>query len=119
MNRAARFRLVAAGVVEGDVTELDRAAVSRQRARSVDFADLRLTVPFDEWETVYRQRLQVERDLLAGEDDDLAVTAPRRPPHAEPEAPTTDRVVALGTAALIAVDAILQAARLTRSRSRR
>lgn len=37
-----------------------RAAFER-----VDAELARLTVPFDEWETLYRQRLQVERDLLA------------------------------------------------------
>ena len=28
----------------------------------------RLTVPYEEWEVLYRQRLQVERDLLRGRD---------------------------------------------------
>jgi hypothetical protein len=31
---------------------------------AIDARLARLTVPFDEWETVYRERLQVERDLL-------------------------------------------------------
>jgi hypothetical protein len=31
----------------------------------IDRALARLNVPFDEWETVYRERLQIERDLLA------------------------------------------------------
>ncbi|HEX5828342.1 MAG TPA: hypothetical protein VFY23_12535 [Candidatus Limnocylindrales bacterium] len=31
----------------------------------IDEALARLTVPFDEWETLYRSRLQVERDVLA------------------------------------------------------
>ena len=105
----------------GDGHDRDLTSIHSRvaRLRALDILLARLTVPVDEWETVYRQRLQVERDLLVGEDDDLAVSASRRPSHAESEAPTTDRVVAVGTAALIAVDAILQAARLTRSRSRR
>jgi hypothetical protein len=35
------------------------------RVRALDPRIDRLLVPFDEWETVYRERLQVERDLLA------------------------------------------------------
>ena len=88
------------------------------RLRALDIVLSRLTVPFDEWETVYRQRLQVERDLLAGETDQLAPPADRDRSTHEQATPTADRVVALGTAALIAVDALLQAARLTRSRTR-
>jgi hypothetical protein len=34
------------------------------RLQAIDRQLARLTVPFDEWETVYRERLQVERDLL-------------------------------------------------------
>jgi hypothetical protein len=34
--------------------------------RSIDEALAVLTVPHDEWEVLYRERLQVERDLLAG-----------------------------------------------------
>jgi hypothetical protein len=35
--------------------------------RSIDSALAVLTVPHDEWEVLYRERLQVERDLLAGD----------------------------------------------------
>jgi hypothetical protein len=42
-----------------------RVTATRRRLRRLDAAIARLRVPFDEWETVYRQRLQVERDLLA------------------------------------------------------
>lgn len=34
--------------------------------RSIDEALAILAVPHDEWEVLYRERLQVERDLLAG-----------------------------------------------------
>jgi len=94
-----------------------QSRVARLRAIDSDLA--RLTVPFEEWETVYRQRLQVERDLLAGETNELAVPASERQHDPEPRPPLADRVFALGTAVLIAVDAVLLAARLTRSRSRR
>jgi hypothetical protein len=94
-----------------------QSRVARLRAIDSDLA--RLTVPFEEWETVYRQRLQVERDLLAGETNELAVPAAEQQRDPEPRPPLADRVFALGTAALIAVDAVLLAARLTRSRSRR
>jgi hypothetical protein len=67
---------------------------------------------------VYRQRLQVERDLLAGETDQLATPGQRRD-RDEARAPVADRVVALSTAVALALDAVVQAARLTRSRSRR
>jgi len=36
-----------------------------RRLADIDRELARLAVPFDEWETVYRERLQVERDLLA------------------------------------------------------
>lgn len=35
------------------------------RIQALDDQIARLMVPFDEWETVYRERLQIERDLLA------------------------------------------------------
>lgn len=85
------------------------------RLRALDTRIARLSVPFDEWETVYRQRLQVERDLLAGDMD--AVGRPASAPAGEPS--IGDRLIALGTAALIAADAILLAADLKRSRRRR
>lgn len=85
------------------------------RLRALDTRIARLSVPFDEWETVYRQRLQVERDLLAGDMD--AVGRPASAPAGEPS--IGDRLIALGTAALIAADAILLAADLRRSRRRR
>ena len=85
------------------------------RLRALDARIARLTVPFEEWETVYRERLQVERDLLSGAPDDVDVVEAR--PDQGPA--LVDRVVALGTAALIAADAALLAADLTRARSRR
>jgi len=59
---------------EAEELEDGLAAISRseappqERLAAFDEIDQKLatlTVPFDEWETLYRQRLQVERDLLA------------------------------------------------------
>jgi hypothetical protein len=52
----------AAAVSDGDAAPLDIPA----ELRSIDQALAVLPVPHDEWEVLYRQRLQVERDLLAG-----------------------------------------------------
>jgi hypothetical protein len=105
----------------GDGDDRDTQSVQARvaRFRAVDIVLARLTVPFDEWETVYRQRLQVERDLLAGETREPGAPATPHQDRAGQRAPVADRVVALGTAAVIAADAVLQVARLTRSRSRR
>jgi hypothetical protein len=87
----------------------------RRRLRELDPRIAALAVPFDEWETVYRQRLQVERDLLAGEVEAsvLHSTAPERPPSA------VERLVAIGTIALIVADATLLLANLVRPGKRR
>ena len=54
-----QLRAIAATAAQGaDIAD----AVARVRA--LDDSIAKLTVPFDEWETVYRERLQVERDLL-------------------------------------------------------
>ena len=105
----------------GDAAERDTQSIPARvaRLRAIDIILARLTVPFDEWETVYRQRLQVERDLLAGETKEPGTLATQHQDGAPERAPVGDRVVALGTAAVIAADAVLQVARLTRSRSRR
>ena len=75
----------------------------RRRLRESDRRIATLAVPFDEWETVYRQRLQVERDLLADEVEVAVVqgAAPEREPS------MVERLVAVGTIALIAADATL------------
>ena len=52
----------AAAANEGDAPPVDVAA----ELRSIDEALAVLAIPHDEWEVLYRQRLQVERDLLAG-----------------------------------------------------
>jgi len=52
----------AAAASDGDAAPVDVAG----ELRSIDEALAVLAVPHDEWEVLYRQRLQVERDLLAG-----------------------------------------------------
>jgi hypothetical protein len=47
-----------------DEIEVEAPRGLQARLGLVDQELMRLTVPFDEWETVYRQRLQVERDVL-------------------------------------------------------
>ncbi len=52
----------AAAVDDGESAPVDVAS----ELRSIDEALAVLTVAHDEWEVLYRERLQVERDLLAG-----------------------------------------------------
>ena len=40
--------------------------VARREFAEIDEALARIEIPYDEWEVLYRQRLQVERDLRAG-----------------------------------------------------
>jgi hypothetical protein len=49
------------------------------RVRGLDARIASLVVPFEEWETTYRERLQIERDLLAQQFEvpDAAGTFPR------------------------------------------
>jgi hypothetical protein len=63
---------------------LDAPAASARRdvaseLGSIDAALAALDVPHDEWEVLYRERLQVERDLLAA--DDLRPASPARIPR--------------------------------------
>jgi hypothetical protein len=54
--------------IEDALSRLSRAGEATDVAvalRALDGRLARLSVPFDEWETLYRKRLQVERDLLS------------------------------------------------------
>ena len=118
MTTTAEAQRIEDAILEaaGDPADRDPASVRGRiaRVRSLDSRIARLTVPFDEWETVYRERLQVERDLVAMEiDTSPGTTAVERKPSVGAQ------VVALGTAALIAADAMLLAANLIRPRRRR
>jgi hypothetical protein len=101
----------------GDPADRDAASIRERigRLRSLDARIAQLTVPFDEWETVYRERLQVERDLVALENEDSSWQTT----GVEPKPSLGAHVVALGTAALIAADAMLLAANLMRPRRHR
>lgn len=57
----------------------------RERLRSIDQRLFRLLVPWDEWEVLYRERLRIERDLLAA-DSSTAHSGPR--PVPQRDAPT-------------------------------
>jgi hypothetical protein len=75
----ARLERLSAARVAGGTPGADARAAARgapaagssldpqAELRSIDSALAVLTVPHDEWEVLYRERLQVERDLLAGD----------------------------------------------------
>jgi hypothetical protein len=84
----------------------DRATVA-PRLAELDREIARLNVPFEEWETVYRQRLQVERNLLARELREGEPTGADEPPNvalARRPIPIVDWVIGLVSAALLALD---------------
>ena len=62
------IRMVAEAADRADPAGVDSLVA---RVRQLDERIATLLVPFDEWETVYRERLQVERDLLANRVDAL------------------------------------------------
>lgn len=85
-----------------------------EHLRDLDARIARLSIPFDEWETVYRERLQVERDLLATPrpTEPLAARRGSRPS-------SFDRLVGVAGVSLIAIDlALVVAERLLPSRRR-
>jgi hypothetical protein len=91
--------------------------------QEVDEALAVLNVPHDEWEILYRQRLQIERDLLAGNrpgsampgDGTVAQGATPSVTHRVGSRPV-DVALALGTLGLIALDVVT--ALVDRRRSR-
>lgn len=92
----------------------DRGGDRREQLAAIGELDrqlARLIVPFEEWETLYRQRLQVERDILlrAGPDGDRSDGGPQ----AEGEHPSdrgrkVDVAVAAAGLGLIGVDVALR-----------
>jgi hypothetical protein len=108
-----------------EVTESEKPAGApalpqvRRRLRDLDGEIARLTVPFDEWETVYRERLQVERDVLAREVDILSARSHESPATRRPEAPILERVVGWAGLALVALDVVLLIAERVSPRSSR
>ena len=73
------------------------------RLQGLDDEIARLEVPFDEWETVYRERLQVEARIRSRQD---AAPAERRPDEPESE-PSLVRLFGWASLVLIAVDVVL------------
>jgi hypothetical protein len=67
---------------------------------SIDRALASAPVPYEEWEILYRQRLQVERDLRARSMDDAGVGPADDEEHAGPGA-GLGRVVRAGTAVVL------------------
>ena len=51
-----------------DATDGGSHAAATGRLKDIDMRLASLVVPYEEWEVLYRQRLQVERDLLRAED---------------------------------------------------
>jgi hypothetical protein len=71
-------------------------------------------VPFEEWETVYRQRLQVERNILARElrnEAPLHLDSEPRVTREKRTLPIVDWAIGLISAALLALDVGLLLAR--------
>lgn len=86
------------------------------RIRVLDERIASLMVPFDEWETVYRQRLQVERDLLAKRLEHQPATLTEAPPDRSGAGPV-DWLVAGACIGLLALDVwLLLAGRIGRAR---
>lgn len=79
----------------------DAPTVRRVTLPAIDAELAELTVPFDEWETLYRQRLQLELDLLG--DASARAAAGRAPLATEPRPGTVSHLVGLAGTALLAV----------------
>jgi hypothetical protein len=102
--------------IEARLEKLARSGEGGQRAAaelaSIDHDLATVKIPYEEWETLYRIRLQVERDLLAGHRPGEAfpggepVTPLARPPEREP---ASSLQVALATLSigLVALDVAL------------
>lgn len=104
----------AAAVNDGDAAPVDVAV----ELKSIDDALAVSTIPHDEWEVLYRLRLQVERDLLAGARPGASFPGGGPDTLAKdgrgPGAGDTDRlpdwlpnVIAVGGLALTAADVVL------------
>lgn len=87
------------------------------RVRGLDQRIASLIVPFEEWETTYRERLQIERDLLAQQIEDPDPADLRTPgTHSSRSAPIVEWLVGGAGLALLAADvALLLERRLRRA----
>jgi len=85
----------------------ERPAEMLRHVRSLDHRLATLAVPFEEWETLYRMRVQLERDALVALTSDGSPDAADFDDDIEPEPRTASRLdlaIGLAGAALIAVD---------------
>ena len=83
-----------------------RPAEMLQHIRSLDPKLAKLAVPYEEWETLYRMRLQLERDALASQEPVGAGVA--EPAPSKRGGPSRlDLGIALGSAALLIADLAL------------
>jgi hypothetical protein len=78
-----------------------RVTATRRRLRRLDAAIARLRVPFDEWETIYRQRLQVERDLLARRHETIV-----QPANVQAHHRRRGRLVWVGILGIVILEAV-------------
>jgi hypothetical protein len=90
----------------------------RRRLREIDDRLARLTVPFDEWETVYRERLQVERDALVRDLGLVPPAAPRAGESRDRPKPIEWVFAAIGMVLLAADVALVLESRVTSGRRR-
>lgn len=103
------IRAIAPGAGERAAEELaDNAtdsapAAGRSRLDEIDRKLAGLTIDFDEWETLYRERLQVERDLLRRGADGEGNGEVRGAPRATP----VEIAIGIGAIAAVALDAVL------------
>jgi hypothetical protein len=99
----------------GALLKADRATVE-SRLVEIDREIARLAVPFEEWETVYRQRLQLERNILArelrkGEPAELQPEPEPRAMREKKTLPVVGWAIGLVSTALLAIDVGLLLAR--------
>ena len=121
------------GAEPGAGTTVDQTAASATLS-AIDGRLAELDVPHDEWEILYRQRLQVERDLLAGRAPGsvltsepstplgIGIAAARDRARSDRRGPGWSDLIAVGGLALIATDVALAVAerfRRTSGRHRR
>jgi len=85
----------------------DGGRTAESKLADIDRELARLAVPFDEWETVYRERLQVERDLLARRIQSLPAAPPNAAPADSRRAGLAGWAIGLSSAVLLAIDIVL------------
>ena len=113
-----RIERLAGAAAVGGRTSLDQV-------RNLDEQLVALTISFDEWETLYRERLQLERDLLAARADtsassrDEAAESARGDGRRSPLPRWVDLGVALVGFGLVALDVALLVSRRRETRRRR